>query len=147
MTDNQKNIIEKLFAGSFIAAHNGRYRVLDKARNPQLAFTTKTYKGIEKLLRKEKGLLVIDLRAVRGCRRNTWVKQYYMAKTKPDCIICDIKTVPEEGIIQFPDDYSDFFIREQYDGETKAVSIAKPYKTFFVKHPRKVIYFPNKKLN
>jgi hypothetical protein len=149
MTSNQKYIIELLFSGSFITQHNGRYRLLDKACNPQLAFTEKTITGFKNLLRKQKGVQVINLKAVRAMRDNCWVKQLYKQQQlkKPKYIICDIKKVPVNGIIQFPDDATDYFIREQFDNEAKAVRIGNYVKLFFVKHGTEVIYFKNKKLN
>lgn len=78
MTTNQKSIIELLFKGCFVAAHNNRYRVLNANRHPEIAFTTKTAKKILPLLRKKKdGSMVIDLRQVRSMNGNTWVKQHY----------------------------------------------------------------------
>ena len=82
MTDNQKYIIEQLFTGSFITVQMQRYRLLDKARNPQRVFNTKTYKGIQKLLRISNGVLVIDLRKVRSLSGHTWVKKYYKSLNK-----------------------------------------------------------------
>lgn len=88
MTNNQKYIINNLLTGSFITIQKGRYRMLDKLRNPQRSFTDKTFKGIKKLLRKDKqGLLVIDLRIVRAMSGNTWVKKLYKSLNKKAEII------------------------------------------------------------
>ncbi len=83
MTTNQRFIIQQLFCGCFITHHNGRYRLIDEKRNPVLAFTKKTMKNIQPLLRKRKDMAyVIDLRAVRASHGKSWVKQYYKTGKK-----------------------------------------------------------------
>lgn len=82
MTDNQKYIVEQLFAGAFITIQQTRYRLIDKQRNPLRAFNAKTYKGIKALLRINKGVLLIDLNKVRSLSGHTWVKKCYKSLKK-----------------------------------------------------------------
>jgi hypothetical protein len=82
MTITQKKILQQLFAGGFITSHNYRYRLMDAKRNPHLVFYKKTLNSLYNYLRKQKGVLVIDLRVVKKCNGNTWIKKYYKSFKK-----------------------------------------------------------------
>jgi len=80
MTSTQKRIIELLLGGASI--YNGMksgIRLRDTAFNPLIKIHTRTWTWLrcEKLVRKHKGLWVIDKRQVRDLHGNSFIKKEY----------------------------------------------------------------------
>lgn len=78
MTDLQKEIIRKLFAGGNIA-RNGQYgyRLRDEKQNAVASFGYKTFFRIKDLLRKKDKCFVIDKRKVRQLHGRHFAKKLY----------------------------------------------------------------------
>ncbi len=78
MTALQKTIIQTLFEGGNIAAYpNYAFRLRDRKNSVVVKFYGNTFQSIKHVLRKQKGLYVINKNAVRKFRKNTWIKKTY----------------------------------------------------------------------
>lgn len=81
MTSLQKAIVQSLLDGCNIAnCYQSGYRLRTPQTHVISKFYSKTFDSLKPILRKEKGVYVIDKRTVRSLNGNTWIKKEYRKK-------------------------------------------------------------------
>jgi hypothetical protein len=78
MTELQKDTVTKLLMGYTIAASgkNG-FRLRSPEAHPCRKISIKTFQKIKKVLRKQKGLFVVNKNKIRQLHGNTFIKKEY----------------------------------------------------------------------